>query len=394
MDFEKKILNELLNKYERSNASKFDNAKFKPIRLEIRDKIFEGKRNGSVELDEAIARIEKLGFCKITYVDDEFSRIDLIVDPSNIAKIYRYLNRSNPADRKSDLIKFLSKTESTASSSIVKNLKNDFISQMEQGKFFAVENYYGTIEDLKDSIKALNEIVLLEQDIPERVFSARVFSDSKRFSAIRHKVERIIRDYGDEPFDEDDDVIAAYGVVKNVTYAFIKGNIVLNINGQSIDLNLLGNEFALNDSMIQSMKIETIGANKLITVENLTSFYQENSSDSVIIYLGGFHNRIRRDLIVKIYNSCSDMRPLHFGDIDAGGFYILNHLRVKTGINFVPLKMNINELIQYRDYCKRLTENDKRRLLKMKTDPAFEEFSQIISYMLENDIKLEQEAEN
>lgn len=394
MDFEKKILNELLNKYERSNASKFDNAKFKPIRLEIRDKIFEGKRNGSVELDEAIARIEKLGFCKITYVDDEFSRIDLIVDPSNIAKIYRYLNRSNPADRKSDLIKFLSKTESTASSSIVKNLKNDFISQMEQGKFFAVENYYGTIEDLKDSIKALNEIVLLEQDIPERVFSARVFSDSKRFSAIRHKVERIIRDYGDEPFDEDDDVIAAYGVVKNVTYAFIKGNIVLNINGQSIDLNLLGNEFALNDSMIQSMKIETIGANKLITVENLTSFYQENSSDSVIIYLGGFHNRIRRDLIVKIYNSCSDMCPLHFGDIDAGGFYILNHLRVKTGINFVPLKMNINELIQYRDYCKRLTENDKKRLLKMKTDPAFEEFSQIISYMLENDIKLEQEAEN
>ena len=296
MDFEKRILNELLNKYERSNASKFDNAKHKPIRLEIRDKIFEGKRNGSVELDEAIARIEKLSFCKITYVDDEFSRIDLIVDPANIARIYRYLNRSNPADRKSNLIKLLSEIESTTSNSIVTNLKSDFISQIEQGKFFAVESYYGTIEDLKDSIKALNEIVLLEQDVPERVFSVKVFSDSKRFSAIRHKVERIIRDYGDEPFDEDDDVIAAYGVVKNVTYALIKGSIVLNINGQSIDLNLLGNEFAVNDSMIQSMKIEKIGASKLVTVENLTSFYQVNSIDSVIIYLGGFHNKIRRDL--------------------------------------------------------------------------------------------------
>ena len=393
MDFEKKILNELLNKYERSNASKFDNAKHKPIRLEIRDKVFEGKRNGSIELDEAIARIEKLDFCKITYVDGEFSRIELVVNQSNIAKIYRYLNRSNPADRKSDLLKYLHEIESI-SSSVVTNLKNDFISQIEQGKFFAIESFYGTIEDLKDSIKALNEIVLLEQDIPERVFSVKVFSDSKRFSAIRHKVERIIRDYGDEPFDEDDDVIAAYGVVKNVTYAFIKGNIVLNINGQNIDLNLLGNEFAINDSMIQSMKIEKINASKLITVENLTSFYQENSSDSVIIYLGGFHNKIRRDLIVKIYNSCRDIRPLHFGDIDAGGFYILNHLRAKTGINFAPFKMSINELIQYRDYCKRLTENDKKRLLKMKTDPTFEEFGQIISYMLENDIKLEQEAEN
>lgn len=393
MDFEKKILNELLNKYERSNASKFDNAKHKPIRLEIRDKVFEGKRNGSIELDEAIARIEKLDFCKITYVDGELSRIELVVNQSNIARIYRYLNRSNPADRKSNLLKYLHEIEST-SSSVVTNLKNDFISQIEQGKFFAIESFYGAIEDLKDSIKALNEIALLEQDIPERVFSVKVFSDSKRFSAIRHKVERIIRDYGDEPFDEDDDVIAACGVVKNVTYAFIKGNIVLNINGQNIDLNLLGNEFAINDSMIQSMKIEKINASKLITVENLTSFYQENSSDSVIIYLGGFHNKIRRDLIVKIYNSCRDIRPLHFGDIDAGGFYILNHLRAKTGIKFAPLKMSIHELIQYRDYCKRLTENDKKRLLKMKTDPAFEEFGQIISYMLENDIKLEQEAEN
>ena len=229
MDFEKKILNELLNKYEKSNAFKFNDAKFKPIRLEIRDKVFEGKRNGSVELDEAIARIERLGFCKITYFDGEFSRIELIVDQSNIAKIYKYLNRSNPSDRKSDLLKYLSEIESNANY-IVTNMKNDFIAQIEQGKFISVECYYGAIDDLKDSIKALNEIVSLEQDIPERVFSVKVFSDSKRFSEIRHKVEKIIRDYGDEPFDEDDDVVAACGVVKNVTYAFIKGNIVLDIN--------------------------------------------------------------------------------------------------------------------------------------------------------------------
>ena len=387
MDFEKKILNELLNKYERSNASKFDNAKHKPIRLEIRDKVFEGKRNGSIELDEAIARIEKLDFCKITYVDGEFSRIELVVNQSNIAKIYRYLNRSNPADRKSDLLKYLHEIEST-SSSVVTNLKNDFISQIEQGKFFAIESFYGTIEDLKDSIKALNEIALLEQDIPERVFSVKVFSDSKRFSAIRHKVERIIRDYGDEPFDEDDDVIAAYGVVKNVTYAFIKGNIVLNINGQNIDLNLLGNEFAINDSMIQSMKIEKINASKLITVENLTSFYQENSSDSVIIYLGGFHNKIRRDLIVKIYNSCRDIRPLHFGDIDAGGFYILKHLRNKTGIHFLPMNMNVQTLEQYKSSLKTLTAEDHNRLERFLDD---EEFKNVARYMLDNNCKLEQE---
>ena len=84
----------------------------------------------------------------------------------------------------------------------------------------------------------------------------------------------------------------------------------------------------------------------------------------------------------------------HYGDIDAGGFYILNHLRKKTGIKFNSFMMGIDELERFRDNCKKLTESDRKRLSLMLENAEFNEFKETITYMLNNNIKLEQEAEN
>lgn len=83
----------------------------------------------------------------------------------------------------------------------------------------------------------------------------------------------------------------------------------------------------------------------------------------------------------------------YYGDIDAGGFYIINHLREKTKISFKPLCMGIQELKKYRANAKPLTCNDVKRLEKMKDDIKFLEFKNVIEFMLINNIKLEQEAE-
>lgn len=72
----------------------------------------------------------------------------------------------------------------------------------------------------------------------------------------------------------------------------------------------------------------------------------------------------------------------------------MNHLRNKTNIEFRPYMMSITELEKFRNNCKALTSNDKTRLIKMEIEPAFLEFKQTILFMLKNNIKLEQEAEN
>ncbi len=79
---------------------------------------------------------------------------------------------------------------------------------------------------------------------------------------------------------------------------------------------------------------------------------------------------------------------MHFGDIDAGGFYILQHLRDRTGIAFFPYCMDAKTLKENFQYVKKLTENDKKRLTAL----ADTEFGETIEFMLKNNCKLEQEA--
>ena len=98
-------------------------------------------------------------------------------------------------------------------------------------------------------------------------------------------------------------------------------------------------------------RIDVTG-NKVITIENLTSFHTFNNKDMFIIYLGGYHNNIRREFIKKIYSQNPKVNFYHFGDIDAGGFYILEHLKQQTGVNFIPYKMDIETLKEYSKYTK------------------------------------------
>ena len=79
----------------------------------------------------------------------------------------------------------------------------------------------------------------------------------------------------------------------------------------------------------------------------------------------------------------------HFGDIDAGGFSILLDLRKKTGIPFLSYHMDLDTLKRYMKYGKSLTESDRKRLEKIGKE---KEFCEIIGFMLEENIKLEQEC--
>ena len=128
---------------------------------------------------------------------------------------------------------------------------------------------------------------------------------------------------------------------------------------------------------------------QVITIENLTTYFRWQEEDSLLIYLGGYHNGVRRGLLREIYASFPEAVYCHFGDIDAGGFEIYRDLREKTGIPFRMYHMDLETLQRYEAYGKRLTENDRKRLLTMRERP---ELTQMIDYMLEHDVKLEQEC--
>ena len=130
----------------------------------------------------------------------------------------------------------------------------------------------------------------------------------------------------------------------------------------------------------------------MYTIENLTSFYRFTKENSLVVYLGGYHNSSRRQLLKSIYEQLPAARYYHFGDIDVGGFQIYYHLRDKTGIPFSTYNMDLETLKKYEKYAKELTDNDSRRLIKIMERRFSEEEQEVARYMLSQKIKLEQEC--
>lgn len=392
MELSKAILNKLISKYENSKASQGVAKRNVKISLTMTDDVFKEHRNyDEGKLEEALKVLTFKGFVNVIKNSSWYERIDLNLDPKSVDRCYVFLSRVNPKHRKEILISYLESLKETNNVTI-KNMALSFLEDLRLGKQKHVETYFSSLDELKEIVKVILEATNLESEVSERVFSIKNFGDSKTLMNIKSKVNVVLKEFSEEIYNDEDDPLFNLGVVSNTNYAFIKGNLVLRIHDQEIDLGKYDNELALSDKMIDEIEIISLSDSKIITIENLTNFLEFNEEGFIAIYLGGFHNKVKRRLLLKVHETNPTLTFYHFGDIDAGGFYILNHLKEKTGINFIPFKMNEEILLNNLSLAKELTKNDIRRLNIMKDDPKFNEFKELIEVMLKENKKLEQEA--
>lgn len=164
---------------------------------------------------------------------------------------------------------------------------------------------------------------------------------------------------------------------------------------EKIDLSLLKQGIGLSGEDLPYIRIKgREKIRKVITIENLTSFFRWQEKDSLMIYLGGYHNKVRRQLLREIYEAVPEAEYLHFGDIDVGGFEIYEDLCWKTGIPFRLYHMGTAELEKYRRFGKKLTDSDKKRLkaLREQAEQDGADYAAALKYMEEHEMKLEQEC--
>ena len=131
-----------------------------------------------------------------------------------------------------------------------------------------------------------------------------------------------------------------------------------------------------------------VDAEKIVTVENLTSYNRISDIKSVFIFLSGYHNTAKQKFLIKIAKCNKDVNWYHFGDIDPDGYYILKNLMEKTQIAFQPINMGIEQLKKYSRYCKKFEKNDMIKASSLLDNNFYEE---VMQYMLDNNCKLEQE---
>lgn len=282
-----------------------------------------------------------------------------------------------------------------------------------------VEYYQHDLMEYRELLVAVKAALGNQEEIFIRNFSIQHFHDSKRMEQLKHKVEALLYQYGE--YQERDCVLEECGIVRTPTYVMMKGNGKIRIgrNGtagskenpgrasenageteQEINLSLMSGDIALSTESVKSLRDVTVMGKRVITVENLTSFHEYPAGDDFVIYLGGFHNKVKRDFLICLYQRNPGKEYRHFGDIDAGGFYILEHLKKKTDIPFYSLHMDIETLQEYRGDRKPLTQNDRKRIgqlmeeltERVRCGEAAEDYREVLAYMLQEDCKLEQEA--
>lgn len=261
-----------------------------------------------------------------------------------------------------------------------------------------VEYYSHDLEEYRALLTAAEAVLRNREEIFIRNFSMQVFHDSKRMERLAGKLSSLLYQYGE--FQEKEAVLEECGIVHTPTYVMLKGNVKLTLGSQTMDMSLLKGDIALSTESLKGLRDIAVLGERVVTVENLTSFHDYPEGEDCVVYLGGFHNQVKRNFLLYLYERNREKEYRHFGDIDAGGFYILEHLKRKTGIRFRSIYMDIETLQMYREDRKPLTGNDRKRLAQLKQELEGgrrqgvdgEDYRDVIDYMLEHNCKLEQEA--
>lgn len=395
MEYEEKILKYLTENYRKSKKDSGDN-KIKR-RTQVKPEKFYKKYNANdgdfeeiSKLNETVEHLEKLGFVQCTketfgtqmqciYLIDE--RIEDV--EQYLAERYGYVSKEMQLEMLQNLVNKYKDASSICAKECEKFTE-----------YIANRKIPKNLSELDDILKAIAFIETNQEELYIREVSIKVYGDSKYFEETTlQPVCSLLHKYANRDFDDDkmlDEILLEYHIAKEPQKLCIKGKAIIHISGKEVDISGFseGIEFHASDLInIQSIKLMVP---KFMTIENRTSYLRYDKDDVVVCYLGGYANRYQRDFIKMVYEANQDVRYLHFGDIDAGGFWIHHTLCEITGVDFELFSMSVQELAndKYASCLHALTENDRSRLQELREMDAYKE---VVSYMLCHNVKLEQE---
>lgn len=397
--YDLKILNGLVDSYENSLLSRGENKVavhiFFPFTEKTMPEYFNESSLAYEEIHASLKELERKEFLEIGWKMGKTDHIveKVILKVEALDRIYAYLARVPKAELEEYNRKLLESWKQS-SCPVTSAFASYLYERISEGK--SVREYID-LSDMEKTEFLLSAISTIEQNQEPcyiREFSIDHFRDSKKLESVFGLLGKVFRRFAPAFAElELDAILAEYCIYHTPDYVYCKGEGVLKMEGQTLELSSLSQGIGLSGADLDRIRI--CGNNKVrkvITIENLTTFFEWKEKESLIIYLGGYHNRVRRQLLEMIYQEIPDAQYLHFGDIDVGGFEIYRDLCEKTGIPFQTYRMGVKELEHYRDFTKKLTDNDRRRLERLMGKEKDSGCMEVLEYMRDHGVKLEQEA--
>lgn len=402
VQYDRKILNSLLDSYENSRLFTGENK----VNINIdfpfnRKKIpayFDESSYEYENIHSAMRELEEQGLIHIVWKKGKENHIisKVVLNLEQLDRAYHYVKRIPKAELVASNIAMLEKYRSIYDTPVCQR----FITYLWE-RLCAHQSVkeYMDLEDCRKTEQLFKGIFAIERNQRQcyiREFSIEVFHDSKVLENISSRIGKIFQNFGDG-FGEKEiaEILAEYGIYHTPNYVYLKGGVSFAIKDTEFNVGSLKQGIGISGDDLSEIRFCDMSAVKrVLTIENLTTFFRWEEPESLIIYLGGYHNSIRRTLLKAIYAALPDAEYYHFGDIDVGGFEIYRDLCEKTKIPFRMYRMDLDTLVLYQKYGKELTENDRVRLEKIleRTAEKADGFCEMIQYMLAHNVKLEQEC--
>ena len=394
MDYKRDIINRLLDIYERRGGYAKSTEELRSIQFEVSKEypVYNDRYDNEKykDINEAIEK--NLAACLIIAEKNQigqYSKVKLNI--SKVDECYALLKRTSIPIQCQKVLSVLEKTN-CASSSLLESVVNDFCTQIKEYKKLPYDLGYDA-RRVEEVLRVLTAVSKLTSETYIRNFSTALFKDSKRFQKeYRSTIESILFDYTDDVVEKDG-ILGYYNLYENPTYVLIKGDAKISFTNSVIELSDMPGGIALsNNSLVRIRKI-IVNVDKVITVENLTTYHDCDELNAVYIYLGGYHNTSKQKLLQLIYDNNSDKEYYHEGDLDVYGFLILENLIAKTHIPFKPLLMDIDTIKRFYQagLYKSLTSKDKK-VIESKKDGYLLKYKDVLEYMIANNCKVEQES--
>jgi hypothetical protein len=240
----------------------------------------------------------------------------------------------------------------------------------------------------------------------ERVLSTRLFGDSKYFEReLRAKVLSILRHLakqGGREFEEDEQLLEERGIAKWPEILEFRGPLKVHMDdGRAPDFtDHIYGAYINGNAVKHVQRVQLDGISGIVSIENKANYTwyitTHQNEEELVLYHGGFFSPAKGRFF-RLIAEAAESRPIrvhHWSDIDVGGFRIFLRLKKEIFPQAEPMKMDVETLIKYRNRCMPLEKGAYRdTLTHCLSDPAYGMFKEVISVMLSENIRLEQEAE-
>lgn len=405
--FQQQLLTLLIHKYEASKSfTSGEPSKQKP-RIAVKNSPFQADYEDEMDfrkkdwIHDVIARLSEKGIVTVKWEKFQEGRqlAKVYLEPDQAAAAYE-LAGITPRDQKMARLRRILSPLAGHPWAWVAKWAETAVQLLSERKSAGLD--LNDLNGYEQMVSVLLELPKLEDDIPKRVLSQRLFQDTKVFERnVERRLVYLIQTCSGMEYETDADALESVGIADHPRTVLISGCCRCSLDGgETVSLDLFRGGVGLSRDTVRMLEIAEIPAERIILIENLTSWHQwvleRREENEIVIFTGGFPNRTVQELLQKIgdyLRGGGRMPPVyHWGDMDAGGIRIFEFIRGNFFPELIPLWMDEPSFLRYADSGMEISRSYENKLREMLADGRFVRWRGLLQLMLTHGKRIEQES--